>query len=195
MKTDADDLAPAHGSVTGLYERFRDGDEQAVAELWKRFFPRLLGLARTTLAGRALRISDSDDVVQSAFASFWKGASGGKFVPPTNRENLWNLIGTITVRKAHRLIEREKTAKRGGGRRVDMPVDHHATAAPDVAGLELFCNELLDMLDDELRGFAALRLVGHTNGEIAGMLDCSERKVERKLQLIRAIWGQELSPD
>lgn len=142
-----------------------------------------------------MRISDSDDVVQSAFASFWKGASKGKFVPPTNRENLWNLIGTITVRKARRVIEREQTAKRGGGRRVDTPLDREPQAAPDIAGLELFCNELLDMLGDELRGFAALRLVGHTNGEIAGMLDCSERKVERKLQLIRAVWGQELSPD
>jgi DNA-directed RNA polymerase specialized sigma24 family protein len=184
----------ALGSITGLYQRFRDGDERAVAELWDRFCPRLLGLARASLRGRALGISDSNDVAQSAFASFWKGASAGKFDDPTNRDNLWNLMGIITVRKARKLVERELAAKRGSGRRDGVPVEDHPLAAPDTVGLEMLCNELFDLLDDELRQFAALRLLGYTNGEIARLENCSERKVERKLHLIRAVWEQELSP-
>lgn len=182
----------ALGSVTGLYERFRSGDEQAVALLWKRYFPRLIGLARSTLGGRVMRVADTDDVVQSAFASFWKGASGGKFEAPTNRENLWNLMGVITVRKARKLIEREQTAKRGGGRRAEALSAASEPASPDNAALDMFCNELFDLLEPELRGIAALRMMGHTNREIAAMLECSERKIERKLQLIRVVWEDEL---
>ncbi|MFN0055062.1 MAG: ECF-type sigma factor [Planctomycetales bacterium] len=182
------------GSITGLYDRFCVGDERAVSELWKRFFPRLQGLARSTLGGRTLRGADSDDVVQSAFASFWKGAAGGKFDPPTNRDNLWNLLGIITVRKARKLLEREQTAKRGGGRTVAALTPELSPAAPDDGALDLLCRDLFGLLDEQLRGIAALRMMGHTHREIADLLSCSERRIERKLQLIRALWEQELKP-
>lgn len=192
MSSPADPSAAALGSITGLYDQFRNGDEQAVALLWKRYLPRLVGLARSTLGGRAVRAVDPDDIVQSAFASFWQGASGGKFDAPTSRENLWNLLGVITVRKARKRIEREQAAKRGGGRRVESIGSAPEPASPDNVALELFCNELFDQLEPELRGIAALRMTGHTNAEIARMLECSERKIERKLQLIRAVWEDEL---
>jgi RNA polymerase sigma-70 factor (ECF subfamily) len=185
--------AEALGSVSLLYEEVRNGDERAVSELWKRFLPRLLGLARKALKGRELRHADSDDVVQSAFMSFWKGASGGQFDQPANRESLWNLLGVITVRKARKLIEREQTAKRGGGRRAGNDANRPEPAGPDTVAFDAFCSELFELLDDELQGFAALRMMGHTNREVAELLRCSERKVERKLQLIRAVWEDELN--
>src|SRR5438270_249482 len=40
----------------------------------------------------------------------------------------------------------------------------------------------------ELRTIAVRRLVQHTNREIAATLGCTERKVERKLALIRLEW-------
>jgi hypothetical protein len=36
-----------------------------------------------------------------------------------------------------------------------------------------------------------LRLEGYHNEEIAGQLQCTVRSVERKLNLIRAIWDRE----
>lgn len=193
MKPPSDNSSEALGSVSLLYEEVRNGDERAVAELWKRFLPRLTGLARKALKGRDLRHADSDDVVQSAFLSFWKGAAGGQFDQPASRENLWNLLGVITVRKARKLIEREQAAKRGGGRRAADAADVPEPAVPDNVAFDAFCSDLFGLLEEDLQGFAALRMMGYTNEEVARMLDCSERKVERKLQLIRAIWESEMA--
>jgi RNA polymerase sigma factor (sigma-70 family) len=193
LKPQSHNPAEALGSVSLLYEEVRNGDQQAVAELWKRFLPRLLGLARKALKGREMRHADSDDIVQSAFLSFWRGAAAGQFDHPASRESLWNLLGVITVRKARKLIEREQTAKRGGGRHADGAATRPEPAAPDTVAFDALCSELFESLDDELQGFAALRMMGHTNREVAEMLGCSERKVERKLQLIRAVWEDELA--
>ena len=48
---------------------------------------------------------------------------------------------------------------------------------------DLHSAELLDGLDPEVRTIAVVRLLGHTNREIATALGCTERKVERKLNL------------
>ena len=53
---------------------------------------------------------------------------------------------------------------------------------------DLHCEELLDQLDPEQREIALLRLLGFRNREIADRLACTERKVERKLNLIRLTW-------
>jgi DNA-directed RNA polymerase specialized sigma24 family protein len=54
---------------------------------------------------------------------------------------------------------------------------------------------LLERLDNEqLRAIALYKLEGHTNDEIAGKLGCERVTVQRKLRLIRQIWGQEASP-
>jgi DNA-directed RNA polymerase specialized sigma24 family protein len=55
---------------------------------------------------------------------------------------------------------------------------------------DLSCEELLLQLDEELRVYAVMRLMGYRNREIAEQFDCTERKVERKLELIRLCWEQ-----
>jgi DNA-directed RNA polymerase specialized sigma24 family protein len=61
------------------------------------------------------------------------------------------------------------------------------------AEFDLHCEELMLMLDERLRVYAMLRVMGYTNREIAAQLDCTERKVERKLHLIRLRWEDELA--
>jgi F420-dependent methylenetetrahydromethanopterin dehydrogenase len=57
------------------------------------------------------------------------------------------------------------------------------------------CRQLLDLLDEEsLRRMALLKLIGHTNEEIARKLDCSLAKVERKLKRIRLKWAHVAPP-
>jgi len=51
---------------------------------------------------------------------------------------------------------------------------------------------MVEMLDVDLRSFALLRLMGYKNREIALEFGCTERKVERKLQLVRAVWVEEV---
>ena len=192
----------ATGSITHVFRQLQSGDADAAGELWERFFPRLLGLARRTLAGRPQRAAGPEDAVQSAFASFFERVRRGSF-SDLDRADLWNLLAAFTVRKSLNQARREQTAKRGSGRVLGegdlagpgghpLPLDGLVGRLP-AADLDLCCEELLQTLDDEERAIALLRLLGHKNREIADQLGCTERKVERKLNLIRLTW-QDCAP-
>lgn len=193
------------GSVTQIVGKFRDGDSTAAGELWRLYFPRLLGLARKTLGSVPTRAEDAEDAVQSAFTSFWKQATSGAFTGEMNRDRLWKLLGVITVRKVLRQKERARAQKRGPGQVLgeaalagtvgdgaDLDQLFGTIAPPD---FDLCCEELLLRLDEEPRAIALLRLMGYTNREIAVLLDCSERKVERKLHVVRMTWEEYYSED
>src|SRR5262245_14991068 len=107
---------PDEGSITGFFAGLRAGDEVAVEQLWRRYFPRLVALARKTLADRPQRVADAEDAASSALASFWRRSVAGEFAGELHRDDLWNLLGLITVRKARKQVARETTLKRGGGR-------------------------------------------------------------------------------
>jgi len=189
-------LDEAAGSISQAFRELQAGDGKAASPLWERFFPRLLGLARKALIGRPQKAADAEDAVQSAFASFVIRAQHGAFGVGLDREDLWSLLGVIAVRKARKQVRRERALKRGQGR----VLDEAALAGPDeragldalagtpAADFDLHCEELLGQLDDELRVFAVLRLLGHTNRETAEQLGCTERRVERKLARIRQCW-------
>ncbi|HEY7327682.1 MAG TPA: ECF-type sigma factor [Gemmataceae bacterium] len=187
------------GSVTHFFSQLQSGDPGAAEALWERFFPRLVALARKTLAGRPQRIADADDAVQSAFASFCLRVRAGEFTV-SDRNDLWNLLGSITVNKARIQVRREAAQKRGGGRVVGegelarpdgspLPLEEAAVLPP--ADFDFHCEELLNHLEPQLREIAVLRMLGYRNREIAQMLDCTERKIERKLNLIRLRWETE----
>ncbi len=176
------------GSITNVYRQMTAGDPQAVEVLWSRFFPRLSGLARKTLGTSTRQVAEVDDVLQSAFFGFWRQAQQGDYAANVNRKDLWNLLATITVRKVHDAHRREHAQKRGGGE------EHRSLEPSDLAQLptvefDLYCSELLTALDEEPRAIALLRLMGYKNREIADLLDCTERKIERKLALIREAWA------
>jgi RNA polymerase sigma factor (sigma-70 family) len=180
------------GSITVLYQQWRQGNADSISQLMARFWPRLLALANSTLRGRVQRMADAEDALQSAMLSFWERVDGGGFDDEMDRDDLWNVLGLITVRKAIKLQEREGAQKRGGGKVVTgIPLENEPQKHSE-DGVDLVCAELLEMLDPELRAFALLRLTGYKNREIAEQFDCTERKVERKLQLVRAVWEQEV---
>lgn len=188
------------GSVTIFFGQLRTGDPAAAEALWGRFFPRLVALAHKTLAGRPQRVADADDAAQSAFASFCLRVKAGEF-EVADRSDLWNLLAVVTANKARMQVRRESAEKRGGGRvigegalaRLDgspLRLDEAGACLPS-AEFDLQCEELLSRLEPELREFAVLRLLGYRNREIAELHDCTERKVERKLNLIRLRWESE----
>jgi RNA polymerase sigma factor (sigma-70 family) len=190
------------GSVTGFFGQLRQGDRAAAEELWRRYFPRLLGLARRMPGGFPSRAADAEDAVQSAMASFFQRAERGDFGDELDRDNLWGLLGTITVRKVRKQARRERAQKRGGGRvrsesalggAADEPfrLDQTVSEMP-TADFDLECEELLLMLDDDQRQIALLRLAGYGTAEIAQALGCTQRRVQRKLNLVRLRWEQEL---
>ena len=71
--------AAFEGSVTQWIHQLQAGDRDAAQELWNRYFQRLVGLARCKLQGAQRRAADEEDVVLSAFESFFRGAEQGRF--------------------------------------------------------------------------------------------------------------------
>jgi DNA-directed RNA polymerase specialized sigma24 family protein len=182
-------------SVSGWIRDLKAGDHAAAAELWKRYFGRLVGLARKMLQAVPKAVSDEEDVALSAFKSLCLGAERGQFDQLADRENLWSLLAVITARKAYK----RKVAPHGRTGTVDdVAFEELLSREPTPADAALLAEEyrrLLDALgDDQLRAVAVWRMEGYTNPEIAAKLKLTVRSVERKLEMIRALLEQELSP-
>ena len=52
--------ADSRASVSIAFQQMRAGEQSGARRLWEHFFPRLVGLARTTLANRPQRVADAD---------------------------------------------------------------------------------------------------------------------------------------
>jgi DNA-directed RNA polymerase specialized sigma24 family protein len=140
-------------------------------------------------------------VALSAFESFWRRAERGQFPQLANRDDLWQLLFVLTVRKAISLVRHEGRARRDAGRVTALAdlseCDLEALLGPEptaelAAQLAEEYRRLLDRLGDEtLRAVAQWKMEGWTNREIAARLGCVEHTVERKLRSIRQVWSQE----
>jgi len=166
-------------------------DEAAVEQLWRRYFPRLVGLARKRLRRAPRRLEDEEDVALSAFASFCRAAEAGRFPQLLDREGLWRLLVVITARKVAHLGRDE-------GRRPTSPIYEEEPLSrepsPDLMALAVEEHRrLLGCLGDPERALVAtMRMEGHSVKEIADHLHYCERAIKRKLKLIRDTWEREL---
>jgi DNA-directed RNA polymerase specialized sigma24 family protein len=200
----------AQGSVTRLIVDLRS-DEPAVREVaarlvWGRYFKALLALARNNLSARIRCREDEEDVLQSMYKSFCARQRRGDF-DLASRDQLWNLLVQITLRKARNVANRHLHGKRDVRREgaettedahddtPDAILDRIDSDGPTPAEAALL-NEALEqrfrMLNDPgLRQIAQWKLEGYTNPEIAQRLECTLRTVERKLERIRSYWGSD----
>ena len=192
------------GSITRCIDMLKRGDRAAAQELWGRYFGRLVGLARAQLRSAPRRAADEEDVALGAFDSFYRAAERGRFPQLADRDDLWQLLFVITVRKAIDLVHHEGRAIRGGGRVLTLAdlaggdVERIIGPEPTPALAAQVADEsrrLLDGLGDEsLRSVAIWKLEGHTNDEIAAKLGCVRQTVERKLRRFRTLWAGEMTP-
>jgi DNA-directed RNA polymerase specialized sigma24 family protein len=197
-------------SVSQWIGRLQAGDAAAAQQLWERYFQRLVGLARKKLEGLPRRAADEEDVALSAFDSFCRGAGDGRFPQLVDRDNFWRLLVTITARKAYQLMLHEGRRKRGGNAVLDEAA-LASLADSGAAGLEQLLDReptpefaaqlaeeyqrlLASLPDAELRSVAQWKMEGYSNEEIAAKLGCALRSVERKLKVIRTLWGSSESP-
>jgi DNA-directed RNA polymerase specialized sigma24 family protein len=191
-------------SVTRLIGMLKEGDRAAAQQLWETYFQRLVGLARARLQNTTRRQADEEDVALSAFASFCRRAECGGFPRLQDREDLWQLLFVLTVRKAINLVHYQGRLSRGAGRvksladleglEIESAIGHEPS--PEFAAeMTDECRRLLERLGDPtLRSVALWKMEGFTNAEIAARLRCVEKSVERKLRAIRQIWSGEASP-
>jgi DNA-directed RNA polymerase specialized sigma24 family protein len=106
---------PRENSVTMWIDGIKAGDGSDIERLWDRYFERLVRLAGARLPAHRRRSFDEEDVALSAFQSFCDRAGRGQFPKLTGRDDLWQLLGTITVRKALDSLRTQNRQKRGGG--------------------------------------------------------------------------------
>jgi DNA-directed RNA polymerase specialized sigma24 family protein len=183
------------GSVSRLLGGLRDGDAEAVRQLWQRYFRPLVRLASSSLSARGCVPRDAEDVALSAFWALCQQAAcpdnADRFPQLHNRTHLWKLLACFTARRAFDLARKE-----GRRRRVvsEESVLGEGGFEP-FAGREPppeFTAAVADLLEclptDELRRLAVARMEGRTNEEIARDLGRSLSTVERKLQVIRVLW-------
>ena len=194
------------GSISIWLGQLKAGDSDALGPLWQRYFTRLAGMVRDRLRARPSRASDEEDVALSAFDSFCRGVGRGRFPRLEDRDDLWQVLLLLARQKALDLLRSEGRQKRGGGKVLPASALAEGETSSVDALAEFFGAEptpefaaevaeeyrrLLDLLGDpELRAVAVWKMEGYSNDEIAAKIQRSIATVERKLNLIRKIWGQ-----
>jgi RNA polymerase sigma-70 factor, ECF subfamily len=173
-----------------LMVRLRQGDQDAATLVFERFSARLLRLALKHLDPAICPKVDPEDLIQSAFRSFFNRQVSGHFEELGSWDELWNLLLVITLRKcanknkyfqrASRDVRRETAL----GTRLDSsspefePVAEGPTAE-EVTVLDETIRELLNCFNDRQQQVLALWLKGWTPFQISERIRCTERTVYR----------------
>lgn len=184
------------GSVTELYYLMRDGVESATIDLVRRYLPKLQAKFRNM--NQRMRIHDADDVAINAFYEFCRAVETSRVEDISDRTQLWQVLSIIAARKANDYWKNETAAKRGGNVRT---VSLQACQI-DVESMDQTPDLHLDILDqidsflgkignEKIRTVAELKLMGHTNTEIAEILGVTRRTVQNLIQRLKSKLGAE----
>jgi RNA polymerase sigma-70 factor, ECF subfamily len=185
----------ASSSFGDVMARLRAGDQSAAREIFERFVDKLLRLARDRFDAVLRRKVDPEDVVQSAYKSFFLRYGAGK-LEVEDWGNLWGLLTMITLRKCLDRVEYHRAGRRD--------VQREAAAQPGTPGTEPWwqavareptpeeaavlaelVEQLLRGLEEEERPVLEMSLQGYTTQEISAQLGRSERSVRRLRQRVR----------
>jgi RNA polymerase sigma-70 factor (ECF subfamily) len=183
------------GASVVLLRRWRDGDEQAAAELWNRHAERLIALARRRLSRQLARRTDAEDVVQSAYRSFFAGARSDRFVLQQSGD-LWRLLVAITLHKLEHQYRRHGSQKRSMAREQSLgeagpqsPLYAQLLArepSPDeAAALADELAQLMVRLKPLQQQMVEMVLQGYLVAEIAAATGRHEGTVRRNLNQVR----------
>jgi DNA-directed RNA polymerase specialized sigma24 family protein len=194
-------------TVSEWLDQVREGDAEALRQLWNRYFQKLAQMAGRRISSLATRAADGEDVAASVFESLWDGAQLGRFDNVQDRHELWWLLVAMTRRKSISHIRRESAVKRGGDApRISLSLQPGSSkefeevlsrdpAPADVAALDEELDRLLAALRDQnSRRIAVLLLQGHSPEDISRDVGLALATVRRKIRLIRAVWREEYRP-
>lgn len=187
------------GSITCLIPGVRNRDDVAIEALWRRFEPRVRGVARPAVRALPPGAGDEDDVAQSSFRAFFDAAANGLAPRLENRDQLWRFLATIARNKAADRVRREMRARRGSGMRPESASLSHFADGEATPSQIVQCQEVFDRLiaeldvaeDPKLRVVAVMRLEGANVQEIATELNCTTRTIQRKLHIIERLWAEQ----
>lgn len=169
-----------------LVLRYQDGDDTAADELFQRYSERLARLAATMLSERMRVREDPEDIVASAFRTFFRRTRDGEFrIDHTTA--LWQLLTQITRRKVLKKVSFHTKQKRDVGREAVDPEQIHEVNLLDHAPTEEDAGELLEELDILLRTLDPL-----TQAIVHRLLDGDDLD-DRNRQLLLQQLGREFN--
>jgi RNA polymerase sigma-70 factor (ECF subfamily) len=187
-------LGAAVDSFSDLVSRLHARDDHAAQQVFDRFAARLVGLARAQIDTGIRRKVDPEDVVQSAFRSFFRRHEAEQFTLQS-WDSLWGLLSLITVRKCATKSEYHLAQRRGGGREVSLVAEgdtHLGMVAIDREPTPDEAAMLLETVEEALRSFAPedrevieLSLQGYDTAEISVKLSRAERSVRRLRERVK----------
>jgi RNA polymerase sigma-70 factor (ECF subfamily) len=172
----------------GLVARMVAGDDDAIGEVFDRYAPFLLGVARRVVRDTAL----AEDIVQEILSGLWSDPT--RFDPA--RGSLRSFLGVQAHRRAvdtvrgevRRQHREERYSSEGASRAEELePIDCLA----DVQVIR----EAIEHLPDDQR--AAVELAfwhGRTHREVAAVLAIPEGTAKSRLRLAQAKLAQLLAP-
>jgi DNA-directed RNA polymerase specialized sigma24 family protein len=183
------------GSVTTWVKVLRDGDQEAAAQLWERYFNRLSGYVRAMFGQARSGVADENDVAISAFHSFCRRVEDNHYENLRDRDDLWRILVVIARAKAIDWFRYENAAKRkSGSPQGDVFLEEVVSPEPTPQFMAELLDEirhLVDLLrgeDSTLSLIALRKFEGYSSAEIAAELSRNVRTVERKVERIRALW-------
>src|SRR5215471_16679633 len=173
-------------SFADFMSRLQARDDAAAQELFGRFTHQLIALALRHIDAGLRHKEDPEDVVQSAYKSFFFRYGTGK-LEVVNWNSLWGLLTLITVRKCAERAAYHRAARREAAREVPLTPGEEGSAWLDPLGREptpieaAMLNETVEQLfaglDEEERPVLELSLQGHSTREISERLGRAERTV------------------
>ncbi len=179
--------------------KLRAGDEAAAEQVFERYMARLTALARTRLSPRIASRVDPEDIVLSAWRSFFVGARCGRFTLRRSGE-LWQLLVAITMHKLYRQVRRHTAQKRA----VEMTsqadlaaveerlAEIRSPAPEEVVAVSEEVESLMSQLTPFGRRVLELRLQSEPMSSIAADTCRTERTVRRELAKIRELLSNRL---
>jgi RNA polymerase sigma-70 factor (ECF subfamily) len=185
----------ASDSFSDVMTRLQAGDQGAAREIFERFVGKLIRLARSRFDPVLRRKVDPEDVVQSAYKSFFLRYEEGK-LEVKSWGNLWGLLTMITLRKCIDRVEYHRAERRNVQREAAAQPGKEGTEpwweavarepTPDEAAmLTETVEQLLRGLDVNERPILEMSLQGYTTAEICKQRHLAERTVRRLRERIR----------
>jgi RNA polymerase sigma-70 factor (ECF subfamily) len=178
-----------------LITRYKAGSQSAAGELFDRYCEKLMRLARRRIGQRMASRVDPEDVIQSAFRTFFVRVRNDEFTFD-GEDDLFKLLVRLTVNKALRQIAHHRAAKRDPHREAGQGTDstdhlagvmaHEQAPDVEVAVLDEF-ERFLGQFPEFERRVLELKLQGNTTMEIAESLGSYDRKIRRVLERIEEV--------
>jgi len=168
---------------------YQAGESDAADLIFRRYVGRMVALARSRMSARLRQRVDPDDIVQSAYRSFFVHARNEEYVL-RRAGDLWRLLTSITLHKLYGQAERHTAARRSvareiqSGERLALLASLEPTPVEAAALAEQLHLATAALTDSERVSLIA-RLQGESVEAISKRLGKAPRTVRRLLSQAR----------